>query len=68
MSFTVVFTCSAKGTALIQQAVIAYLSGLTYNNTRAVVDKQTLAYLSTWVYLDTCQHSCKLRKIMEDKI
>ena len=68
MSFTVVFTCSAKGTALIQQAVIAYLSGLTYNNTRAVVDKQTLAYLSTWVYLDTCQHSCKLRNTSCDDL
>ena len=40
--------------------VIAQVDAALGRLERAVVDKQTLAYLSTWVYLDTCQHSCKL--------
>ena len=41
--------------------VIAQVDAALGRLERAVVDKQTLAYLSAWVYLYTCQHSCKLR-------
>ena len=67
VALALVLTGTAKGHAVVQQAIIANLGGLADDDTHAVVDDQTAADGSTGMDLNTGPESAPLRNAAGDE-
>ena len=60
MALACMFSRSSERNSLIKRAAVAYLSRLSDNDPRAVVDEQTAADSGAGMYFDPCEKSCSL--------